>query len=138
MVVDLGALVSYREGEFDPKQLYFDLFDTQISPKLTRPQIQVGDALLSWIRIAQPQATVTRVVLDLNVAVTPKIFTLADPPRLVVDLKARPVAGQALTQPDAGPPYRVGNAPERGPGTTPHHTGRGQTSFTRHIRCARS
>jgi len=89
VVVDLDAPVRYRKGELGPKQLYLDLFDTQIDAKLIQTQIQVGGALLRWIWITQPQAGVTRIGLDLNAAASLQAFVLAEPPRLVVDVRAR-------------------------------------------------
>jgi hypothetical protein len=95
VVVDLEAVVRYKFGRLShPERLYFDLFDTQISPELPTRQIAVHDDLLNRIRIAQTQDTVTRVVFDLSAGVNQEVFVLTDPPRLVINLKGQSEAGQ--------------------------------------------
>src|SRR3989441_4348521 len=95
VVVDLEAVVRYKFGRLShPERLYFDLFDTQISPELPTRQIAVRNDLLNRIRIAQTQDKVTRVVFDLSAGVSQEVFVLTDPPRLVIDLKGQPEEGQ--------------------------------------------
>src|SRR3989442_6928673 len=95
VVVDLEAVVRYKFGRLShPERLYFDLFDTQISPELPMRQIAVRIDWVNRIRIAQTQDKVTRVVFDLSAGVSQEFFVLTDPPRLVIDLKGQPEEGQ--------------------------------------------
>ncbi len=95
VVVDLEAEARYKFDRLsDPGRLYFDLFDTRISPELAARQMAVRDDLLNRIRIAQTQDTVTRVVFDLNAGVSSRVSVLDDSSRVVVDLKGKLGAGQ--------------------------------------------
>ena len=84
------------DGEFDfhaerahnPERLFFDV-------KGSRPHIKgrrfysadVGDKLVKKVRVAEPQAGVTRVVLDLQGAADYSANQLSNPDRLVVELR---------------------------------------------------
>src|SRR4029077_7642205 len=65
VVIDLQDQVQYEAHRLtDPERIYFDLHDTELSAGLGGKSIEVGDALLVRIRVAQPTPGITRVVLE--------------------------------------------------------------------------
>src|SRR5262249_13155766 len=75
VVLDLDERVDYSQGRLSaPERLYLDLFETQPGPALRNRSMAVKDALVSLIHVAQTQAGVTRVVLDLKATADPTVF----------------------------------------------------------------
>ena len=65
VVLDLEDQVQYEPGHLsNPDRVYFDLRDTQLVAELQGKSLDVGDTLLSRIRMAQPVPGMTRVVLE--------------------------------------------------------------------------
>ena len=94
VVIDLQDQVQYEAHRLtNPERIYFDLHDTALSPGLFGKNIDVGDVLLSRIRIAQPMAGVTRVVLETKGGSNFSVSMETDPYRLVVEL--RPIGAPA-------------------------------------------
>ncbi|HKH98951.1 MAG TPA: N-acetylmuramoyl-L-alanine amidase [Candidatus Sulfotelmatobacter sp.] len=91
VVVDLEGQVQYEEHQLAaPDRVYFDLHDTQLAPGLAGKSITVGDSLLRRIRVAQPVAGVTRVVLETarGVTLSPLRVNLElNPYRLVIEMR---------------------------------------------------
>lgn len=85
----------------NPERLFFDLRGARPSESGVKV-IAVNDAILKQIRVAESQAGVTRVVLDLAAKVTYTSSQLANPHRLMVELK--------LQDPPAAKPEK---APEK-------------------------
>ncbi|MFB3777429.1 MAG: N-acetylmuramoyl-L-alanine amidase [Bryobacteraceae bacterium] len=86
---------------FEPDRLYFDILGAK--PGFTRQKVHtfpVGDKLLKQIRVSETQRGVTRVVLDLEQAADFSAAQLANPDRLVVELRRR---GKP-PEPTSGPP----------------------------------
>ena len=85
VVLDLEDQVQYEAHRLTgPDRIYFDLHDTQLAAELAGKSIDVGDAFISRIRVAQPVAGMTRIVLetkaDTNFGGQPR----ANPYRLIV------------------------------------------------------
>jgi N-acetylmuramoyl-L-alanine amidase len=70
-----------------PERIYFDLHDTVLSPELSGKTMDIGDASLTRVRIAQPVAGVTRVVLDTKDGSNFSVSMESSPYRLVVELR---------------------------------------------------
>jgi N-acetylmuramoyl-L-alanine amidase len=70
-----------------PERIYFDLHDTVLSPELNGRTVEIGDAALTRLRIAQPVAGVTRVVLDTKDGSNFSVSMESSPYRLVVELR---------------------------------------------------
>ncbi|HEV3510354.1 MAG TPA: N-acetylmuramoyl-L-alanine amidase [Candidatus Sulfotelmatobacter sp.] len=89
VVLDLEDQVQYEPGHLaNPERFYFDLRDTQLAPELQGKSIE-GDALLSRIRVAQPVAGMTRIVLEARPGAAlsaPQVSLERDPYRLVIQL----------------------------------------------------
>lgn len=87
VVLDLEDQVQYEAHRLsNPDRIYFDLHDTQLAPELVGKAIEVGDALLSRVRLAQPIAGMTRVVLETKANTTFSVSLEPNPYRLVVDV----------------------------------------------------
>ncbi|HYW39589.1 MAG TPA: GAF domain-containing protein, partial [Terriglobales bacterium] len=65
VVLNLEDQVQYEAHRLaNPDRIYFDLHDTQLASNLAWKSIEVGDALLKRIRVAQPVTGMTRIVLE--------------------------------------------------------------------------
>ena len=87
VVIDMDDQVPYEVHRLmSPERIYFDLHDTVLSHELEGKTMDVGDASLSRVRIAQPVAGVTRVVLDTQGGSNFSVSMESSPYRLVVEL----------------------------------------------------
>ena len=91
VVVDVQADINPHGDRLrNPDRVYFDLPKTKMGAALKGKSFEVSDALAKRIRVAQTQLDVTRVVVDLNAdAVDYTLATLANPPRVVLELRER-------------------------------------------------
>ncbi|MGO9405432.1 MAG: N-acetylmuramoyl-L-alanine amidase [Terriglobales bacterium] len=137
VVIDMEDQVPYEVHRLmSPDRIYFDLHDTVLSPDLEGKTMDVGDVALTRVRVAQPVAGVTRVVLDTKDGSNFSVSMESSPYRLVVELrgsekilaanrmtpspasaavnaapsplKAAPVAALAVKTPDQPLPARTG------------------------------
>ena len=84
----------YTKYNFDflsrPRRMYFDLMSARMNGKMRLGvTIDVKDAQVARIRAAQNRVNKARVVLDLNDDVFYDIQWIANPPRLVIDLRGQ-------------------------------------------------
>jgi N-acetylmuramoyl-L-alanine amidase len=108
-----GEFKVHSERLSNPERLFFDLRGT--TPEMARKgmfSLPVNDSLLTQIRVARTQTDVTRVVLDLAQPVTATTSQLADPNRLVIEIKAAGAknGSPALTTSREAPPAEVAAA----------------------------
>jgi N-acetylmuramoyl-L-alanine amidase len=68
-----------------PGKLYIDIDGAHLNRGVK--DLKIGDGLLKGARIAQYRASTVRVVLDLDSIKEYKVFTFADPFRIIVDVK---------------------------------------------------
>lgn len=88
VVIDLQDQVQYEAHRLaNPERIYFDLFDTRLADELSGKKIDVGDALLQRVRVAQPVRGVTRVVLETKGASNFSVSMETNPYRLVVEVR---------------------------------------------------
>jgi N-acetylmuramoyl-L-alanine amidase/putative methionine-R-sulfoxide reductase with GAF domain len=88
VVLDLEDQVQYEAHRLtSPNRIYFDLRDTQLVPELFGKNIEVGDALLNRIRVAQPVPGMTRIVLEIKGNSNFSVSLEPNPYRLVVQLR---------------------------------------------------
>ena len=88
VVIDMEDQVPYEVHRLmSPERIYFDLHDTVLSHDLDGKTMDVGDASLSRVRIAQPVAGVTRIVLDTKDGANFSVSMESSPYRLVVELR---------------------------------------------------
>jgi len=88
VVLDLEDQAQYEAHRLaGPDRIYFDLHDTQLSSDLTGKSVEVGDSLLSRVRMAQPVAGMTRVVLETKANTNFSVSLEPNPYRLVVEVR---------------------------------------------------
>lgn len=89
----------------NPDRLFYDLTGTR--PTLGRKAmtvIPVSDRFVRQIRVAEPQPSVTRVVLDLESGAEPTISRLDNPTRLIIELRASGGAPETTKAPPVRTP----------------------------------
>jgi N-acetylmuramoyl-L-alanine amidase len=88
VVVDMEDQVPYEVHRLmSPERIYFDLHDTVLAPELEGKTMDVGDPSLTRVRVAQPVAGVTRIVLDTKNGSNFSVSMESNPYRLVVELR---------------------------------------------------
>jgi N-acetylmuramoyl-L-alanine amidase/putative methionine-R-sulfoxide reductase with GAF domain len=88
VVLDLQDQVQYEAHRLtSPDRIYFDLHDTVLASDLSATNIEIGDALLSRVRVAQPVAGMTRVVLETKGNSNFSVSMETNPYRLVVEVR---------------------------------------------------
>ena len=88
VVIDMEDQVPYEVHRLmSPERIYIDLHDTVLSPELDGKTMEVGDAALTRVRIAQPVAGLTRIVLDTKGGSSFSVSMESSPYRLVVELR---------------------------------------------------
>jgi N-acetylmuramoyl-L-alanine amidase len=108
IVIEVSGEFEYRSDRLhDPERIYFDVL-------AARPHIEgrhaytehLTDPLVSRIRVALHAPDVTRVVLDLNGDVEVSASRLANPSRLVIELRRRAPAlpAETTSAPPTAPP----------------------------------
>ena len=89
IVIALDRKVTYQSAEIaHPDRIYFDLDQAQVAPRLAGRAINVKNALLKEIRVAQNPGGVVRIVFDVEGVSDYTASLLDHPARLVVDLHA--------------------------------------------------
>ena len=88
IVLDLEDQVQYEAHRLaGPDRIYFDLRDTQLASDLLGKSIEVGDAFVTRIRMAQPVAGMTRIVLETKPNSTFSVSLEPNPYRLLVEVR---------------------------------------------------
>jgi N-acetylmuramoyl-L-alanine amidase len=77
--------IAQNAGTSSLSRLYFDIPGARLGAGVK--DLQISDGLLKTARIAQYKADTVRVVLDMDKVKDYKIFTFADPFRIIVDVK---------------------------------------------------
>jgi N-acetylmuramoyl-L-alanine amidase len=87
VIIDLEDSVQYSSGRIaNPDRIYFDLHSARLSPAVVREKIHVSGGLLTQVRVAQNQAGVVRVVLDVNGVRDYAASLTKKPARLIIEL----------------------------------------------------
>ncbi|HYA24399.1 MAG TPA: N-acetylmuramoyl-L-alanine amidase [Terriglobales bacterium] len=93
VAIDLQRGVKYDAQRIDhPDRIFFDLFDTKLDPALVAKTFDVDDGLVKKVRISQFKPRQTRVVLEVGSAADFQASLLANPPRLVIDVRDKQAA----------------------------------------------
>jgi N-acetylmuramoyl-L-alanine amidase/putative methionine-R-sulfoxide reductase with GAF domain len=95
VVVGLQDAVQYEAHTLEnPSRIYFDLHDTRMAAGAAAQDIEVNDALLKRIRMAQPADGVTRVVLETKQDSQYSVSLDSNPYRLTIEVH-KPTAATA-------------------------------------------
>ncbi len=118
VAVEISGSFTYRTDRLhNPERVYYDIPNSK--PTMNARRIfseDLTDAFVKRIRVAETQPGLTRVVLDLTGPAEITVSQLANPDRLIVDLRAAGTAPAtlppAISMPPAPPPAM---APASGP-----------------------
>ena len=106
VVIDLEDQVQYEYHHISgPDRTYFDLRDTALAPEWAGRTLEVGDALLNRIRVAQPVTGMTRIVLETKGDAKVSVSLEPNPYRLVLQVNKVGAAPNTSVDlfPNAGP-----------------------------------
>ncbi len=109
IVVSLDGPIKYQAARIsNPERIYFDVKDARLGRSATSAPVQVEGDILKGVRVAQNQAGVVRIVLEVSKIKDYSVFLLRDPYRMVVDVYANKDApvrqiAQTRAQPDSNP-----------------------------------
>ena len=108
VVVDLEDQTQYEAHTLDnPPRVYFDLHDTKMAPGLLNQSILVDDSFLKRVRMAQPNAGITRVVLETKGISEVSVKLDPNPYRLTIDVHRVPSIPLAGTMGKPSPALTV-------------------------------
>jgi N-acetylmuramoyl-L-alanine amidase len=87
VTIDLDDAAQYSSARIrNPDRIFFDIHAAKLTPELAKAKIHVEGDMLTAVRVAQNQAGVVRVVLDVNEVKDYTANLLNHPPELVIDL----------------------------------------------------
>ncbi|MFZ3215556.1 MAG: N-acetylmuramoyl-L-alanine amidase [Candidatus Acidiferrales bacterium] len=93
VVVTLNDTVAFNAARIaSPDRIYFDLHRAKLTPDMAKKTLDVKDGLLKSVRIAQNKDGVVRLVLDVDGARDYSAYLLANPYRLVIEVRAKGTA----------------------------------------------
>jgi N-acetylmuramoyl-L-alanine amidase len=108
VIVDLQDQVQYEAHRLsNPDRIYIDLHDTGLAPGLFGKTIEVKEALLTRVRVAQPVRGVTRVVLETRGASDFSVRLESNPYRLVVEVHGVAANTHPTAQPQTQPQTKM-------------------------------
>ncbi len=138
VTIDLEDTVEYSSARIaNPDRIFFDLHSARLTPEVARGNVQIVGNLLTAVRVAQNQAGVVRVVLNVDGVKDYAASLLSNPPQLVIFLystvrngngavrtaRAKPQSGANLTSEDTivstGDSGNVRSVSERNSGDDP-------------------
>ncbi len=87
VIIDLEDSVLYSAGRIaNPDRIYFDLHAAKLIPAVAQADFHVSGGVLTKVRVAQYQAGVVRVVLDVDGVRDYAVSLTKKPTRLVIEL----------------------------------------------------
>jgi N-acetylmuramoyl-L-alanine amidase len=114
IVVALADTIQFNSARItSPERIYFDLYKAELGPRLPRQAVNVQGGLLTAIRVAQNKPDTVRLVLDVNGAKDYSAFLVANPYRLVIDLRSRPAAQADVAEAAAAAPAAANATPDK-------------------------
>ena len=94
IVIGMEGEVKYRSARLEnPDRIFFDLYNASPSEDLKDKILDVNGGFLKQIRVGNPKANTTRVVLDVVGIEDYTLFSLPNPFRLIVDIRGKKPAG---------------------------------------------
>jgi N-acetylmuramoyl-L-alanine amidase len=103
IVVTLEDTVSFSSARItSPDRIYFDIHKAKLTPPLSKKTLDVKAGLLKSVRVGQNKDGVVRLVLDVDGARDANAYLLANPYRLVIEVKSNSVTTAKQT-PDPAP-----------------------------------
>jgi N-acetylmuramoyl-L-alanine amidase len=99
VAIDLEQEVKYQSGRVPrPDRIFFDLYGTKLASELVGKSFEVEAGFLHKIRVAQYNANMARVVLDVDDVAEYSAFLLPNPYRLIIDIHGKLPPTQVATK----------------------------------------
>ena len=96
VAIELEQGVTFKSQRIGhPDRIVFDLPDTKLASTMPG-NVDVDDGFLKKIRVAQFERKQTRVVLEVDDQADYNAFWLSNPPRLIIDVRAKGVHGEEV------------------------------------------
>lgn len=93
IIVTLEDTVAFNAARIaSPDRIYVDMHRARITPDVAKKNLDVREGLLKSVRIAQNKDGIVRVVLDVDGARDYSTYLLANPYRLVIEVRNKPAA----------------------------------------------
>jgi N-acetylmuramoyl-L-alanine amidase len=116
IVISLDAPVKYQAARIsNPERIYFDVKNARLGRTATSAPVQVEGDVLKGVRVAQNQAGVVRIVLEVSKIKDYSVFLLRDPYRMVVDVYAKKDAPATQTAQMRSAPNTNSNSKQHAP-----------------------
>jgi N-acetylmuramoyl-L-alanine amidase len=117
VALEVASEVKFHHDRLQaPARVYIDLYETRPDPSHSLTyRLAVADGPIKQIRVALTQPTVTRVVLDLEGAVEYSVSQLANPDRVMLEVRrsgTAPAAAPAPPPPSPQPPAQLKPVPK--------------------------
>ncbi|HZD92755.1 MAG TPA: AMIN domain-containing protein, partial [Candidatus Sulfotelmatobacter sp.] len=101
VAIDLEQEVKYQAGRVPhPDRIFFDLYGTKLASDLVGKTFEVDAGFLHKIRVAQYNANMARVVLDVDDVAEYSAFLLPNPYRLIIDIHGKLPPTQVASKKD--------------------------------------
>ena len=98
VTIDIEDSVQYTSGRIaNPDRIFFDLHVAKLAPEVAHGSVHVEGDLLTAVRVAQNQAGVVRIVLDVKGVKDYTASLSNNPTQLLIDLYATPPPAPART-----------------------------------------
>jgi N-acetylmuramoyl-L-alanine amidase len=108
IVVTLEDTISFNSAHIaSPDRIYFDIHRAKLTPPLSKKTLDVKAGLLKSVRVGQNKDGVVRLVLDVDGARDATAYLLANPYRLVIEVKSN----SAMTAKQTPAPVPAVNSP---------------------------
>jgi N-acetylmuramoyl-L-alanine amidase len=89
VVVTLDDTVAFNSAHIaSPDRIYFDIHKAKLTPQLSKKTLDVKTGLLKSVRLGQNKDGVVRLVLDVDGARDASAYLLANPYRLVIEVRS--------------------------------------------------
>jgi N-acetylmuramoyl-L-alanine amidase len=103
VVVTLEDTVAFNSAHIaSPDRIYFDIHKAKLTPQISKKALDVKAGLLKSVRVGQNKDGVVRIVLDVDGARDASAYLLANPYRLVIEVKSNSTT-TAKQSPDPAP-----------------------------------
>jgi N-acetylmuramoyl-L-alanine amidase len=103
VVVTLEDTVAFNSAHIaSPDRIYFDIHKAKLTPQISKKALDVKAGLLKSVRVGQNKDGVVRIVLDVDGARDASAYLLANPYRLVIEVKSN-LTTTAKQSPDPAP-----------------------------------
>jgi N-acetylmuramoyl-L-alanine amidase len=109
IIVALDGTIKYDAVRIaSPDRIYFDLYKARLIPKLANKTWTIDSGLLKSLRLAQNKQGVVRLVLDVDGAKNYSAFLVANPYRLVIDVRSPGATAPVTTAKNIAAPSSIG------------------------------